>query len=150
MRYSEPNTKSSLLTISLSVRVKRFPLNPCGTKGAGSAERQREAAWAWASGTHGPPHTHNTQALRQEGRQRIRKAQMSPRAASAWAECAANPPAVGGQSCCGWRGLRPHHQSPKGQWNPTPPSPALPLRLLGGDCGWQEASVTQVSRLGLS
>lgn len=31
MRYSESSTKSSLLTISLSVRVKRFPLEGGGT-----------------------------------------------------------------------------------------------------------------------
>lgn len=38
MRYSESSTKSSLLTISLSVRVKRFPLEGRGTRGKPSRE----------------------------------------------------------------------------------------------------------------
>lgn len=49
------------------------------------------------------------------------------------------PPAEGGQSCWGCRGQRPPHQSPEGQQNPTPPSPALPLGLPGGDRGCQAA-----------
>lgn len=53
IRYSESNTKSSLLTMSLSVRVKRFPLNPRGTKGVISRKAHPRHAGAGTAGAAG-------------------------------------------------------------------------------------------------
>lgn len=137
-RYSESSTKSSLFTMSLRVRVKRFPLGARGTKGVRSAEKHVEVPWTPAHPQRGGG------GQNQEQQQETGEAQAAPGEGAPEAQRACPR-----QNRRGWQGLGRYRQSPEGLLDPTPPSPALPWRepplpLSGGHHWGQTARYSSV------